>query len=340
MLLPAVSLLASSPALVEIHDLLSLQALQKIPLPGPAALLCPLLLPASPGAGAGEAEEDCGRPELHLLVSCADQICNMRMVPVASQARRRIMLMQLIVVVHSSSSSVTPSQVERLVEVGSYGQALKLCTLCEYPGQGDATFLRGVDVRRLHELQATALWLKGDYDQAAAHFSTARCRTPAYSPYSFLPTDHALYGIHLAATGRRSVVCCGWCRRSCPHRWRRCWRQCERRSRSRWAPKADRSGCPVDGRITSLATLRFDSVRPSVCLSVRPSVCLCPQGGRAVSGAQLHRAAGAVVTFCDGCRPTLLQRAAAAELRRTGGLLPADDGFDAVRLLVSSRLLL
>ena len=74
------------------------------------------------------------------------------------------------------------------------------------------------------------------------------------------------------------------------------------------------------------------------CVSVCLSVCVCFQGSRAVSGPQLQRAASAVVAFCDACRPTLLQRAASAELRRTGGLLPADDGFDAVRVppLISS----
>ena len=171
------SLLASGPSssLVEIHDLLSLQALQKIPLQSSAALLCPLLLPASAAVGL---PRDLGGPELHVLVGCADQIYNLRMVPVAMQ-------------------------VDALVAVGSYEQALRLCGLCD-----DATFLRGVDVRRLHELQATALWQKGDFEQAAAHFlkaSTALSRVlrlvPEIVPASLSPLLEAVRAQHSQPQG-------------------------------------------------------------------------------------------------------------------------------------------
>lgn len=67
----------SGSCLVEVHDVVSLQALQKIALPTSSVLICPLQL-------MGDAEEG-SEMQQHLLISSGDQLYNTRMIPVATQ---------------------------------------------------------------------------------------------------------------------------------------------------------------------------------------------------------------------------------------------------------------
>lgn len=76
------------------------------------------------------------------------------------------------------------------MSVGLYEQALQLCSLCRSTdksrkGLGGGLLLKGVDVNRLHELHATSLWLKGDFDKSVGHFLKAG--TPLWRLLRLIP---------------------------------------------------------------------------------------------------------------------------------------------------------
>jgi len=140
---------------LEVHDLWTLQALQKIPLPASSLppQLALLLLPTEAGL------------EMHLLVAVGEALLALRMVPVASQ-------------------------VETLTALRMYERALHLVTLCQGQQARDrdrGSLLVGVDLRRLQELQAHSLWVAGDLERAVSHF--LRARTPLARLLRLVPAE-------------------------------------------------------------------------------------------------------------------------------------------------------
>ena len=102
-------------------------------------------------------------------------------------------------------------QVMRLVEAGSFEDALSICATCKsYPGTPSSQLL-DIDVKNIHEKYGSLLFQKGDFDGAVVQYISANSDIiDVLGLFPDLIPQQLMTTLSLDRRGGAKVKCVGW----------------------------------------------------------------------------------------------------------------------------------